>query len=108
MSRQDETQSESPDNALQDFDRRLDAARSKAGLDRKADGANGRGTASAWNMSVDFAAAVFVGTGLGLLIDRVAGTTPWVMLAGLFFGFAAGARNAFRTARRINESGGDQ
>jgi ATP synthase protein I len=107
MSRQDETQSETPDNALQDFDRRLRAARTEAGLDRQDDAAPDRAAQSrAWGGALragaDLIAALLVGVGLGLAVDRLAGSGPWGMLAGLFLGFAAGLRNAMRTARRLN------
>ena len=41
-----------------------------------------------------------VGFFLGSLIDRRFGTTPWITLAGLVFGFAAGAREVARIYRR--------
>lgn len=106
MSRPDETHSAPPDSQLQDFDRRLRAARTEAGLDPQ-DAPEDRTLQSrAWGGALragaDLIAALLVGVGLGLLIDRVAGSGPWAMLVGLFLGFAAGLRNAIRTARRLN------
>lgn len=107
MSRPDETNSATPDSKLQDFNRRLEAARTRAGLDPETApdtrAIQSRAWGGALRAGADLIAALLVGVGLGLLIDRVAGTTPWVMLVGLFLGFAAGLRNAMRTARRLNE-----
>ncbi len=104
MSRQDETPSDSPDS--EDFDRRLSAARMKAGLDKRDDAPESMAQSRAWGGALragaDLIAALLVGVGLGLAIDRLAGSGPWGMLAGLFLGFAAGLRNAMRTARRLN------
>jgi ATP synthase protein I len=106
MSRPDETNSAPPDSELQDFDRRLRAARKEAGLDREAvpdaPSARSRAWAGALRTGADLVAALLVGLGLGLGLDKVAGTGPWGMLVGLFLGFAAGLRNAMQTARRLN------
>ncbi len=107
MSRDDETNSAPSDKALQDFDRRLRAARTEAGLDK--DDApeedrviQSRAWGGALRAGADLAAGLLVGVVLGLAIDRLAGTGPWGMLVGLFLGFAAGLRNAIRAARRLN------
>jgi len=106
MSAHDEPDSQNSSEDLTDFERRLRDARAKAGLDRDAeDEGPPLNRSAAWRASTDLVAAVLVGAVLGWLIDAVAGTGPWVMVAGLFFGFAAGVRNAFRTARDMNEQG---
>lgn len=107
MSRPDETHSAPPDSQLQDFDRRLRAARTEAGLDRPDEAPLDRTLQSrAWGGALragaDLLAALLVGVGLGLAVDWLAGSGPWGMLVGLFLGFAAGLRNAIRTARRLN------
>lgn len=38
----------------------------------------------------EFAGAVIVATVIGYFIDRVAGTSPWGLLGGLFLGTASG------------------
>ena len=48
------------------------------------------------------------GAGLiGWLIDRMAGTTPWVMLAMLFLGFGLAVRSVFRVANNRTGQGPD-
>lgn len=44
--------------------------------------------------------APLVGFFLGSLIDRRFGTSPWFTLAGLLFGFVAGAREVAQIYRR--------
>lgn len=106
MSRPDETHSAPPDSQLQDFDRRLRAARTEAGLDRQDDAPDPALRSRAWGGALragaDLLAGLLVGVGLGLAVDWLAGIGPWGMLAGLFLGFAAGLRNAMSTARRLN------
>ncbi len=43
-------------------------------------------------------AGVLVGAGLGLLLDRWLGTSPWGLLVLLLLGFAAGVLNVMRAA----------
>lgn len=106
MSRSDETKSDTPDNRLQGFDQRLNAARQGAGLDRKDASQEQTAQARAWGGALragaDLIAALLVGVGVGLAVDRLLGWAPWGMLVGLFLGFAAGLRNAMRTARQLN------
>ena len=47
-------------------------------------------------VSVELVAGTAVGAFLGYLGDRLAGTSPWMMIAGVFLGAAAGFRNIFR------------
>ena len=42
---------------------------------------------------------------IGWLIDRWAGTTPWVMLAMLFLGFGLAVRSVMRAAKHGPEEG---
>jgi ATP synthase protein I len=47
-------------------------------------------------IGVDLVAGTFVGALLGYLLDRMFGTAPWLMIAGIFLGAIAGFRNIFR------------
>jgi ATP synthase protein I len=42
-------------------------------------------------------AGIFVGSLLGLGLDRLLGSEPWFLLAGIGLGFAAGLRNLSRS-----------
>lgn len=55
-----------------------------------------KGMALGLKISSEFIAAIAVGTMLGYLIDRFAGTTPWGMIIFLLLGFCAGVLNVLR------------
>lgn len=66
--------------------------------------ANSEGIAQAMRLSSEFIAAIFVGAGLGYLVDTLAGTSPWGMIVLLFLGFGAGILNVLRAAGKIAET----
>ena len=45
--------------------------------------------------------AIVIGGGAGWLLDRWLGTAPWLFLAFLGFGIAAGLRNVVRAAAAV-------
>ena len=47
-------------------------------------------------LGVDLVANTLVGLGLGYLLDRWLGTTPWLMIIGLVLGTIAGFKTIFR------------
>lgn len=61
------------------------------------------GFGQALRLSSEFIAGIAVGAGLGWLIDRMAGTSPWGLIVFLLLGFAAGVLNVLRSAGRIAE-----
>ena len=52
----------------------------------------------AFRMSAEFVAGVLAGGGLGYLLDRVAGTSPWGLIVLLLLGFGAGVWNVMRAS----------
>lgn len=58
----------------------------------------GQGAAQAMKLSTEFVAGVLVGAGIGWLIDRSAGTSPWGLIVFLLLGFVAGVLNVLRSA----------
>jgi ATP synthase protein I len=54
--------------------------------------------ARGFRLSSELVAGVVVGAGLGWLIDRWLGTSPWGLFVFLLLGFAAGVLNVMRTA----------
>lgn len=56
----------------------------------------------ALRLSVELAAGLVVGGGMGYVLDRWLGTGPWLFIVFFFFGAAAGIRNVMRTAAEIN------
>lgn len=63
----------------------------------------GTGFANALRLSSEFIAGVLVGAGIGYLIDRLVGTTPWGMIVFLLLGFVAGVLNVLRSAGLVAE-----
>ncbi|MBY0422799.1 MAG: AtpZ/AtpI family protein [Parvularculaceae bacterium] len=88
-----------PPSSLDEFSKRLDAARGArkdAGTTR-ADG--GRPSGQAFRLSSELLAALIVGLVLGWGLDRLLGIAPWGILAGVFLGFAAGVLNVARVMK---------
>ena len=87
-------------------------------LDRKRDAAPARderfeGSSSgpsalgrAFRMSTEFVAGVIAGGGLGWLLDRWLGTSPWGLIVLLMLGFAAGVYNVMRASGFLTRSSG--
>lgn len=92
----------SPAERLKELDRRLrereETRRAREG-NRPHAAATGLGIAM--RMSVELVAAFAVGGALGYGLDILFHTKPWIMVIGLMFGFAAGVRNAVRTAKEL-------
>lgn len=61
------------------------------------------GFGQAMKLSSEFVAGVAVGAGMGWLIDRLAGTSPWGLIIFLLLGFCAGVLNVLRAAGKIAE-----
>lgn len=68
----------------------------------------------AWRMVTELVAGIGIGFVLGLGLDALLGTRPWLMVVFLFFGLAAGIKTMLRTANEVaarqqaegDESGG--
>lgn len=56
----------------------------------------------AWRLSTELIVSVLVGTGLGYGLDKLFGTSPWILLVGMGFGFAAGIKSVLRTADKMD------
>jgi ATP synthase protein I len=60
--------------------------------------------ARALRLSAEMVAGVVVGAGLGLLLDRFAGTSPWGFIVLLLLGFAGGVLTVMRSAGVLPKS----
>jgi ATP synthase protein I len=88
---------------LQRLNEGLGHARSQAGrpasegsdADRAA---TASGYARGFRLSSELVAGVLVGAGLGWLIDRWLGISPWGLIVFLLLGFVAGVLNVMRSA----------
>jgi ATP synthase protein I len=49
-------------------------------------------------LGLEMALSVVIGMGIGYYLDKWLGTTPWLMVLWIGFGFAAGVRSVYRAA----------
>ena len=70
--------------------------------------ANSSAFARGFRLSTELVAGVLVGAGIGWLLDRWLGISPWGLIVFLLLGFAAGVLNVMRAAgiapdRQLND-----
>ncbi|HEY4345044.1 MAG TPA: AtpZ/AtpI family protein [Parvibaculum sp.] len=85
---------------LADFEARLHQQQ-QAHQQPVATAARGSAMGIAFRLSTELVAGVFVGGGIGLLLDKWLGTGPLFLLIFFFLGMAAGILNVFRTAKQL-------
>ncbi len=86
-------------NERDGFERRLQEARAKRGLDQPAGSQKGL-PAGSWGVGlragIEVASALAVGVGVGIGLDRWLGTWPWLFLLFFVAGSVAGVLNVYR------------
>ena len=78
-----------------------DAAGGPSDSPDKEQAATASGYAKGFRLSSELVAGVVVGAGIGWLIDRWLGVSPWGLIVFLLLGFAAGVLNVMRSAGLI-------
>ncbi len=58
-------------------------------------------------IGLEMAISVVIGMALGWWLDKLFNTKPWLGLAGMLFGFAAGFRSLFRLLKEVRDDGGN-
>ena len=107
----DETGQDGPspkDSRLTSLDERLDRIKRDEALrgDAKTTAESQRLIRSVGSRILsDLIGLPFGGGLIGWLLDRWFGTTPWIMLAGLFFGFGLAVRSVMRVANQRSQQG---
>ncbi len=85
-----------------ELDDRLAAAHARQEERRSGGKSRGpSGIGAGMRIAVDLVAGIAVGVLIGLALDRWLGTTPWLLVAFFVLGAAAGIRNVFKTAARL-------
>ena len=56
----------------------------------------------AWRMVIELVAGLGVGFGVGFGLDRLLGTTPFLLVIFILLGFAAGVKTMLRTAAEMS------
>jgi ATP synthase protein I len=92
-----------------DFDVRLNQAierrRGESGKSPEESGGDARsGLSIALRIGVELVAALIVGAGVGILLDRWLGTAPWLMVVFFLLGSAAGFLNVMRVMKRMDSA----
>ncbi|HUV32023.1 MAG TPA: AtpZ/AtpI family protein [Devosiaceae bacterium] len=62
------------------------------------------GAGRGFRLASEFVAAIVVGVLLGIGLDAVLGTGPWMAVGLLLLGFAAGVLNVVRATRDMNSA----
>jgi ATP synthase protein I len=96
------------DDDLERRRRNLEASLATRQQDRQERGRGTGGVAGygqAMKLSSEFIAGIAVGAGLGWMIDRLAGSSPWGLVVFLLLGFAAGVLNVMRSVGKVAEFG---
>lgn len=97
---------ENPEDRLARLGKEIEDVQSKR-LPKASGAQDYSGIAVGYRMSAEFVAAIAVGAVLGYGIDWLAPTSPFGLILGLGFGFAAGVMTLLRSARRWNERTAD-
>ncbi len=82
--------------SLDEFSRRLDAARGGEAPTEGSNRSRGRELGRAFRVGSELLAGLFVGAILGLGLDTLFDTKPLLLLVGILLGFAAGVLNVSR------------
>ena len=93
--------------SLEDIDARLRKLKAEERRpDRTAEDSSRSGLGFAMRLGVEIVAALIVGAGIGLLLDRWLGTAPWLLVAFFVLGAAAGMMNVYRVMTGMGGSVG--
>jgi ATP synthase protein I len=94
------------EHRVSDLGERLDKvkAQRQAGADAELDAEmRGRGMAYGMRMAAELVGAVIVGGFIGIGLDWLIGTKPWLFLLFFVLGFAAGVLNVMRAYERMQK-----
>ncbi|MBV9260245.1 MAG: AtpZ/AtpI family protein [Pseudolabrys sp.] len=67
-------------------------------------GADTSALAKGFRLSTELVAGVLVGAGIGWLLDRFLGISPWGLIVFLLLGFVAGVLNVMRAAGVVRDN----
>ena len=89
------------DDKLKDLKERIDTAKSLNTPPPKKKKESGAGFG--FKISTEIIAALVVGVGIGLIVDKYFGTKPFGLIIFFIFGAIAGFLNVYRVMRRIEK-----
>ena len=86
---------------LKELKDRIETANSSNTLNSKKNKESGAGFG--FKISTEIIAALVVGVGIGLIVDKYLGTKPFGLIIFFIFGALAGFLNVYRVMRRIEK-----
>lgn len=89
------------DDKLQKLKERIDTAETTNSPPPKQKNQSGAGFG--FKISTEIIAALVVGVGIGLIVDKYLGTKPFGLIIFFIFGAIAGFLNVYRVMRRIEK-----
>jgi len=94
----------SDEQRLKALEARIDAAKGKAEAEPERADEHFSMANVAWRMVLELVVGLALGFGVGYGLDLALGTTPWLMILFIMFGFAAGIKVMIRTAKEVQET----
>ena len=88
-------------NKLKQLKERIDTAKTSISPPPKQKKQSGAGFG--FKISTEIIAALVVGVGIGLIVDKYLGTKPFGLIIFFIFGAIAGFLNVYRVMRRIEK-----
>ena len=95
------TEGNRPPSPLNQLDEKLRAARAKHEATER--GKPNEGLGIGLRIAVELAAAIGVGTAIGILLDRWLGTSPWLLIVFFLIGCVAAFMNVYRTSQEFDK-----
>ena len=89
------------EDKLKELKDRIETAKSSNTLNTKKNKESGAGFG--FKISTEIIAALVVGVGIGLIVDKYLGTKPFGLIIFFIFGALAGFLNVYRVMRRIEK-----
>ena len=89
------------EDKLQELKDRIQNAKSNNKSQQKTNKESGAGFC--FKISTEIIAALVVGVGIGLIVDKYLGTKPFGLIIFFIFGALAGFLNVYRVMRRIEK-----
>ena len=86
---------------LEELNKKIDNLDNKTNESKKYKKENGAGFG--FKISTEIIAALVVGVGIGLIVDKYLGTKPFGLIIFFIFGAIAGFLNVYRVMRRIEK-----
>ena len=89
------------EDKLRELKDRIETAKSSSTPNTKKNKESGAGFG--FKISTEIIAALVVGVGIGLIVDKYLGTKPFGLIIFFIFGALAGFLNVYRVMRRIEK-----